>query len=297
MADILIVLNKDEDTVTFIDEDKLATIAVVPVGHNPHEVAVTPGGEKAFVSNAGSDTISVFDMSSLEIIDTITHPEFRFPHEGQVTPDGRLILASTYANKVFFIDTDSHAVRKVLPAQRRSHMVCLDPGGSRAYISNIGANSYSILDLKTERWIAHHAVGRSPEGIGVSPDGEWIYVANQDDNLVYIIDTATNSLAARVRTDAVPIRVAFSRDGKLAFVPNREADLVSVIDVTRKLEIKRIPVGIWPGGTVFNFLGDRAYVANNKTNDISVIDVASLKVIQTLDVGIHPDGLMISPGL
>ena len=79
MSTILIVLNKDEDTVTFIDEATLEILKTVPVEKNPHEVAVTPDGSKAFVSNAGADSISVFDMRRLAIIDTIRHPRLSLP--------------------------------------------------------------------------------------------------------------------------------------------------------------------------------------------------------------------------
>ncbi len=291
---ILIVLNKDEDTVTFIDEPTRNILKIAAVDRNPHEVAVTPDGRKAFVSNAGGNTISVFDMHTLEIVDTIRHPEFNFPHEGKITQDGRLILASTYANKVFVIDTATHAITNIIPAQRMSHMVSLTPDDKFAYVSNIGANSLSVLDLATETWVAHYPTGRSPEGIGISPDGQWAYVANQDDNMVYILDTATHSLQARIRTSDVPIRVAFTPDGKYGLVPNREGDCLSVIDVARKLEIKRIRTGIWPGGTICNAAGTYAYVANNKTNDISVIDLATLKVVDLIDVGIHPDGIGVA---
>ena len=181
MPDYLIVLNKDEDTVSFVELPSHDVVRVVSVDKNPHEVAVTPDGMKAFVSNAGADTISVFDMTNLSIVDTIKHPDFRFPHEGKITPDGRLVLASTYANKVFIIDTESHQVTNVIEAQRMSHMVALSPDGKRAYVSNIGANSFSVLDLATEEWVAHHPTGRAPEGINVSLDGKWVYVANQDD--------------------------------------------------------------------------------------------------------------------
>jgi DNA-binding beta-propeller fold protein YncE len=133
MPDYLIVLNKDDDTVTFIDEPDQQTIKTVRVDKNPHEVALTPDGRKAFVSNAGDNTISVFDMAGLNLVDTMTHPEFDFPHEGKVTPDGRLILASTYAHKIFIIDVDVHKVLRIIPAQRMSHMVALTPDARQAY--------------------------------------------------------------------------------------------------------------------------------------------------------------------
>ncbi len=102
MPNTLIVLNKDDDTVSFYNEADMSLLKVVTVDKNPHEVAVTEDGKKAFVSNAGGNTISVFDMTTLNVVDTITHPDFEFPHEAKITPDGRMILASTYANKVWF---------------------------------------------------------------------------------------------------------------------------------------------------------------------------------------------------
>lgn len=292
MTEYVIVLNKDEDTVSFIEEASKKVVKTVEVEKNPHEVAATRNGRKAFVSNAGANSISVFDMTTLDIIDTIRHSEFQFPHEGKITADGTLILASTYAHKVFFIDTITHQVTDILPAERMSHMVALSPDDKFAYISNIGSNSYSILEIATRSFSAHIPVGRKPEGINISPDGRWIYVANQDDNNVYCIEAATNSLRGRVATSDVPIRVMFTHDSKYAFVPNRLGNCVSVIDTERILEIKRIPVGLWAGGIDFNAAGTLAYVANNKTNDVSVIDVPSLKVIETIDVGLHPDGLI-----
>ncbi|VAW33746.1 hypothetical protein MNBD_CHLOROFLEXI01-3778 [hydrothermal vent metagenome] len=50
MIDYVIVLNKDDNTVSFIDEPNQKVVKVVPVEKNPHEVAVTANGRKAFIS-------------------------------------------------------------------------------------------------------------------------------------------------------------------------------------------------------------------------------------------------------
>ena len=46
-----------------------------------------------------------------EKLTIIKHNEFRFPHESKVLPDGsKVVLASTYANKVFIIDRRNRKV-------------------------------------------------------------------------------------------------------------------------------------------------------------------------------------------
>ena len=93
-SDLLVVLNKDEDTVTLYDERALDTLATIPVERNPHEVAITPDGQKAFVSNAGADSISVIDMVVLAggevgsvLLDSPGQDEGRTPSVREEIPD------------------------------------------------------------------------------------------------------------------------------------------------------------------------------------------------------------------
>ena len=46
---ILIVLNKDEQSVSFIETQAGRCLQVVPVGGHPHDVALTPDGKVAHV--------------------------------------------------------------------------------------------------------------------------------------------------------------------------------------------------------------------------------------------------------
>jgi DNA-binding beta-propeller fold protein YncE len=44
----LTILNKDEDSVSFIETEARRYLQVVPVGGHPHEVALTPRGKAAY---------------------------------------------------------------------------------------------------------------------------------------------------------------------------------------------------------------------------------------------------------
>ncbi|MFB6286311.1 MAG: YncE family protein [Candidatus Bipolaricaulia bacterium] len=293
MPDRLIVLNKDEDTVSFVDVDSGATIQKIDVGHHPHEVETVPEENLCYVSNALEGDVSVIDTEAMEETERIEHPEFVFPHDIKVSPDrSKLYLASTHAHKVFIFERPSHDVVKVLKTgQRLSHMLDPMPDWSRVYVPNIGSNTLSVLNPSTDEIEMHVSVGKGPEGVSVHPGGEFLYVANQDENNLYVLSTEHHGVLAKHPIGTTPVRMVFSPDGTYAFVPNRESHDVSVIDTSRHWEIKRLPVGRWPGGVVFSPTGERAYVANNKTNDVSVIDVGTLKEIERFDVGIHPDGI------
>ncbi len=293
MTELLVVLNKDEDTVSYVDAVSGQTVGVINVDHNPHEVAVTADGSISYVTNSGGGTVSVLDNRNFTELQRISHPLFKFPHGvGLSADEHELFIAATRSNRVFVIDTSDMEVKEVLAThQKATHMIYLDPDRTRIYIPNIGSDNITIMDAATREIITHIPVGAGPEGAAVHPDGRTLYVANQHDNNLHVIDLESYEVVASRRLGTCPIRLTFTPDGRYALIPNRESNDLSIIDTARQWEIKRIPTGVWPGGTVVDGTGSRAFVANNKTNDISVIDMEGIVEITRYPAGIHPDGM------
>jgi YVTN family beta-propeller protein len=291
--DQLIVLNKDENTVSFLNASDGQCLRTIPVGAHPHEIAIASDGALAYVSNAMGNSISIIDPVGMEEVGRIEHEEFQFPHDLKISPDGtKLYVAVTYAHKVFIYHRPSHSLHKIVPTgQRLSHMLAPTPDWTHLFIPNLGSHTLSVLCTATDEIEKQIVVGRGPEGVAVHPSGEFLYVANQEEDSLYVLNTEHHGLIARHPLGDTPVRLVFSPDGAYAFTANRNSHDLSVIDTDRHREIKRIPVGRWPGGIVFNPVGTLAYVANNKTNDVSVIDVRKLQEAQRFGAGIHPDGI------
>ena len=293
----LIVLNKDEHTVSFLQCQTGETLKKLDMDRDPHEVIVTTDGKVSYVANAVGKTVAVIDNETMTVKQKITHPEFDFPHGVDIDKEGKhLWLASTVANKVFVISIPEHQFVKIIPTgQRFSHMIAFKPDKKQLYVPNIMSNSLTLIDVDSQSVVRHVLVGKGPEGVAVHPSGEFIYVAAQHEDQVQVLSTETHQLIAREAVGSLPVRMAFTPNGRYAFVPNRYSKDVSVIDCASHHEIKRIPIGIWPGGVVFNRDGSYAYVANNKTNDVSVISIETLREIARFEAGIHPDGIAYIP--
>lgn len=300
MSARLIVLNKDSDSVSYIDPETGETTAVVETDFNPHEVVVSPDGSKTFVTCSLGGSLNVIDNDTHEVTERVEHELFEFPHGVAVRESvGELWLTATYSSQVFVFDVDTIELLETFPThQDKSHMIALSPDESTAYLSNIGSDNVTVVDCEERTVVADPPVGGEPEGIGVDPDTGEVLVANQDDDMLSVLDPDSLEETNKAVLGENPIRVVFSPDGRYAFVPNRHGNDVSVIDTEhvrdgerRPWEIARIPVGIWPGGTVFDPDGEFAYVANNKTNDVSVLDVAAFEEVDRYDTEIHPDGI------
>lgn len=299
MGEYLIVLNKDEDSVSIVDLDNGEVVKEVETGHNPHEIAVTPDGKKSYISCSLGNELDVMDNDGFEIVKRIEHEDFDFPHGVGISGDGRLFLASTYSSMIFVVDAEKdEIVNHFQTGQKHSHMITFSSDGEKVFVPNIGSDNVTVLDAVEEEVIDHFDVGGGPEGTAFHSESGRFYVANQKDGTLFVIDPEDYEVEFKRRLGTTPIRIVFSPDEKYALIPNRESNDVSVIQTDFERdgeivpwEIKRIPVGVWPGGTAFDSEGKRAYVANNKTNDVSVIDVDELKEIKRIPVGIHPDGM------
>ena len=90
-------------------------------GKFPIRLKFTPDGSQAWVSNAQSNTVAVFDAKTRQLLDTIEVGEV--PVGILMTPDGgRAFVANTNANQITVIDVPD---RKVL----RSFTTGTEPDG------------------------------------------------------------------------------------------------------------------------------------------------------------------------
>src|ERR1700683_4995162 len=81
----LLVLEKSQNTLVIVDPESLQIVARVPVGNDPHEVAVSDDGRTAYISNYGGgaggyNTISVVDLVTQKALAPIDLGALRAPH-------------------------------------------------------------------------------------------------------------------------------------------------------------------------------------------------------------------------
>ncbi|HEY7639110.1 MAG TPA: cytochrome D1 domain-containing protein [Steroidobacteraceae bacterium] len=300
----LLVLNKAENTVSLIDLATKKSVATISTGEEPHEIAVSPDGKIAVVSNYGSsptpgNTLTVIDVPAHKVLRTIDLAKHVRPHgiawlrgnEVAVTTEGTksLLIVDIAAGKVMAaIDTD----------QLGSHMVALAPAHDRAFVANINDGSVSVIDLKRQRRIANIATGDGTEGIAISPDQREVWVGNNDSNTLSIIDVASLKVVATLPSKSFPIRLKFTADGKCVLVSNAQSGAVAVWDAATRRELRRInmqepksskwgaPIGILVVAPLA-----QAFVATQSLDQIAVIDLKTSQVVDWLTAGHEPDGL------
>jgi len=201
-------------------------------------------------------------------------------------------VANSTGNSVSAIDTATNTVvGSPIPVGSQPTGVAVTPDGIRAYVTDRGVASVSVIATATNALLATVTVGLQPIGVAVTPDGTRVYVANRSSNTVSVIATATDNVVATVKVGSAPFGVAVTPDGK-----HVNANTVSVIaTATNAVVGSPIPVGVMPEAVAITPDGTRAYVANNGSNTVSVIATATNTVVKTIMVGTGPVGVAITP--
>ena len=143
----LYVVNKSADSISILNTSTLEVEHTISVGRNPHEIAVSPDGSKAYVANAGGNSVSVVDLETYTETKKITSPDFSYPHGIVFTPDGRYALVtSEQASKIVLIDAASdEVIRSIDTDQGGTHMATIDDAGEWAYFTNRESNTVSFI--------------------------------------------------------------------------------------------------------------------------------------------------------
>lgn len=311
----LLVLNKSEANVSLLDARSGAVAATVPVGLAPHEVAVSPDGRTAVVSNYGvrgndGRTLTVLDVPGARAVRTIDLGELRRPHGLAFFPDGATVAVTAEANRaVALVDVASGRIlRTYATGAETSHMLAVSPDGARIFVASIGSGSVTAIDVATGT-VQSAATGALAEGIAISPDGAEVWVTNRAADTVSVLDAATLEARATLACPSFPIRVAFTRDGRRVLVSRARSGDVAVIDRATRKEIGRIPMSAKagdPSGRLFSGMfgaspapvgilvppsGTSVFVANSNADIVAVVDLSRMEVVGAFPAGKEPDGL------
>lgn len=295
---VLLVANKHDDTLSFINPNTLEVIETINTGPNPHEIIITPDQRFAYLSNYAppGNTISLIDLVKRKHVLQIPTGKFTRIHGTAMAPDGKnAYFTAGQTGFVVEVDTKTNGVTRGIPTHGKiSHMVLVSRDGKRLYTANIVSENVSVIDRASGELLLQVPCGKGAEGMAFTPDGKHLWAANQTGGSITIIDLATHQPIETFECPGMPVRIRFTDDGRLALVPSwTEAGQLIVIDAATHKEIKRVPVGGFAIGVEISPDGKRAFVGCEHADGLHVVAMDTLSVEAVLGIGNGPDPMMI----
>jgi YVTN family beta-propeller protein len=162
------------------------------------------------------------------------------------------------------------------------------------FVYAAGADGVSVVDSRTNKFVAKIVLGDSTGNMEVAPDGRTVYVAYHKVGDVYniaAIDTATNTVAARVQAPGDPGEIKINPDGKSVYVACGGS--LAVVDAMTNTLKATIPVAQGISEMVVTRDGARIYLL--VSGGILAIDAATNQLMATIAVGGGLAGLAVTP--
>lgn len=266
---------------------------------------------RAYVANQGEATVSVLDLASLEVVETVDLQALGFsenakPHHVVVEPDGSYWYLSLIGeNRVLKFDRDNRLVGQAefeVPG-----MLALHPDGERLYV---GRSMSAVNPPQRIGVIQRHDMSvdeidiffARPHALTVHPSGRWIYSASLAANQLGAVDAESWQMELTSVEGPVHALVQFAvaPDGTTLVATSELTGRLLVFDLgdpARPALTASIEVGQRPWHPVFDSDGRYVYFGNKGSNTISVVDVEKGQVVRTIEGdGLdQPHGSALSP--
>nr|WP_280304664.1 YncE family protein [Xanthomonas euvesicatoria] len=311
---LLLVISKTEQALQLRDPDSFALLASAPLGSDPHEIAVSPDGRTAYVSNPGYGAfhrIDVIDLQTGRAKAPIDTAPLLGPH-GLAFVQNRLWFTAQGSKAIGHLDPQARVIDWVMgTGQDTTHLLQVAPDGQRAYATNSGSGTVSLFERRLVPpsmpptgvlpaaakprmdWV-HTIVPTGPgtEGFDVSPDERELWTVGPD-GMLYVIDLASRRIAATFASGLDGAhRRAFTPDGRRVMVVSVKTGALAVFDAATRTLVKRLQTG-HGAGIHMDASGNRAFVSCTPDGFVAVIDLDTLRETARIEVE-RPDGVALS---
>ncbi len=240
-ASLDIVSSEGISSVRNIGDSKNISVGIfgsTAVGDQPTQMASfrdRDGVRYLYVTNRGSDSVSVVRASDGRVVDTVSvGDEPSGALSVTIGEESYVYVANRASDSVSIIDTEDNEVAATISVGDKPGYIL--EAGDAIYVSNEGSNTVSVIDPEHRTVTATVSVGVRPRGLAI--DGALLYVANAGNpnqsggNYISVIDIDSNTV-----TDALILPAgSMSPDGMIVqsgklFVANSGSDTVSIIDL------------------------------------------------------------------
>jgi YVTN family beta-propeller protein len=148
---------------------------VVRVGNGSEGFDVSPNGKEIWVANAEDGTISIIDVASKQVTQTLA-ADVAGANRLKFTPDGKLALIAILRDSgerasdergsdVTIIDTATRKVAKRIAVGHGAAGIVMQPDGTRAFVACSPDGYVAVIDLHSLEVVGRIQAGHDPDGL------------------------------------------------------------------------------------------------------------------------------------
>lgn len=284
-------------SLSVINAEKNAVVDTIPLHRRPTSIAVTPSGKLAYVTNSGSNTVSVVDLQSRREIAQI--PAGVDPIALRLAPDGKtLVVADHRGNSVTLIDPATRRIRASFSGCPGATDPIVLPNSSKTFVACSEGHAVMVIALKQanpplpDRLETLMDVGRAPVNLALKPDGGEIFVSNSLSDTISEVITDSNDVLDATQIGNGPAVGLVSPDNSLLYVGNYRSEYVTVYSILDGRRAGAIRVGDGPSALAFSAAGNLLFSADSRSGDVGVMRTSPFSFVTLIPAGRDPNAIV-----
>lgn len=234
-------------------------------------------GLVGYVSNYGSNTLTVFDKQYKEVVGVIATGAgpmgMAFDRQRR---RAYVALAGEYGVEVLDIAKGEIIRRIRLKQGDDPRELALTPDGRLLLTVNSGSNTVSVVDPLSFAELNRINVGDTPSSILIDPAGVRAYVFNSLSTSISVIDIATRSVAAVFSSEPGLSRGQFNRRGDILYTIHEFSSYLRLINPLSLAVQQRLQLGIGMSALKVDTVTDLIYAGKRFDSEIGVYEPASI---------------------
>jgi YVTN family beta-propeller protein len=282
-------------------------LAEVGVSDHPHEIVLSPDGERLYVTDngvmqienagEGGNKVSVIDVPKRSKLGEIDLGKWHRPHGVDLCADGALLVTTELPDQLLVINPAERAIRnEYATGGETPHIVHCSPDSKFAYVSNARSGTVAKIELATgDRKLVE--TGARPEGSTLSKDGSKLYVAHRDADKIVIVDAASWTVLGEIATGKAPVRCGLAMNETMLVYGLFGDSAIGFADLSTMKEVGRIPLA-GPAVSLEMHGEETALTCAQEQGVCYVVSVPDRKILHTVTVeeGVNPDPALLLEG-
>lgn len=253
-----------------------------------------------YVTNTKSDSISIIDTDTLEVVGTIALGPGK-PNRVVFHPDGKTAwVVYDKSRDLGIVDAESRRLLKRIKIGGNPYNLAFTPDGRYLYVldwSSEGSNDEVIVyDVKRDKVEGRVEVSTWPAHGVFSRDARLFYVSGETAGDLTVIDTTTRAIVGRiVHGGGDAMGLALTTDGKLLYAAAGENKAILKIDTATNRTVGSIPLPGVVHEATLTLDGKYLYTTLRKANKIVVIRTVDDQIVATIPQRGYPDLVTMEP--
>lgn len=291
-ANVVVVLNSRDATVSLLDQATYKEVGTIPVGKEPHHLMATPDNKSLIVASAMGNELFFLDPKTGQIQTRIK--DIADPYQIGFSPDQKWFVANALRLDhvdLYRYDGKELKLAKRLPLGKLPSHMAFSADSKMVFVTLQGSDQISAIDLQTQQVKWTMPVGKLPAGIVMTPDGKYLLVGIMGSNYVEVIDWRAQKSVKKIPAGEGTHNFRAMGDKRHVFVSNRVSNTINIIDQQTLENVGTINVPGGPDCMELTSDGKYLWATLRWIKKVAVIDIATKKVVKMIPVGRSPHGV------